>query len=51
MRKYLLLSEEYENDFFEAENDRDAEKYVEENYDEMDGEMKLYRLEHVCSWQ
>lgn len=50
MAKYLLKSEDYEDEIFSADDDSDAQDYVEENYDLDDGSMTLYRLTPICSW-
>lgn len=50
MAKYLLKSEGFEDEIFSADNDEDAEDYVEENYNTDDGSMTLYRLTSICSW-
>ncbi len=48
--KFLLVSKKYGDIYFDADSDDAAEDYVEETYDSSDGEMTLYRLEHVCGW-
>jgi hypothetical protein len=48
--KYVLLSDKYGSDFFEAESDEDAEKYVEENYTPDDGAMTIHKLTPVCTY-
>lgn len=48
--KYVLLSKNFEPDYFDAEDDKTAERYVEENYTQEDGEMTLYRLTPLVDW-
>lgn len=53
MHMYVLVSNDefgatYIVESFEAENDEEAERYVEEEYVIADGAMTVYRA--VCSW-
>lgn len=49
--RYILLSDKYPPFNFLAKDDVEAENYIEENFNEDDGPMKLYRLNQVCEWK
>lgn len=50
MFKYLLKCEKMKDEEFLAESDVEAHKFVEENFEEDDGEMTLYRLTELSTW-
>lgn len=47
---YVLMSNKYQDSYFSADDDKEAELYVEREYTTEDGKMNLYRLVPVCEW-
>lgn len=60
MKKYVLIGyvidsplssrESFVLEYFDAENDKEAEEYIEDNYSQDDGPMKLCKLECLVEW-
>jgi hypothetical protein len=50
MKQYVVRGEKIGEIFFEAETNPLAEEWVEENTNEFDGKLTLYKLVEVCEW-
>jgi hypothetical protein len=50
MPKYVLTSELYDPDFFEAKDDDEAEDYVDNTYSSDDGPLTLHKLTPILEW-
>ena len=50
MKEYMVRGEKTGDTFFTADSNPLAEEFVEQNFDEEEGKMTLYKLTPVCDW-